>query len=93
MICTTRGRVVYYRKPHIFTYKDCIRIVKKIEAPGFFDFKERLQLLELLVHVISKMNRFEGLVDAITMESELSLLRKVFGGIETFVAGFGHVSW
>ena len=28
---STRGRVVYDRKPHLFTYKDVLRIIRKVD--------------------------------------------------------------
>lgn len=30
---TTKGRVVYRRKPHLFTYTDVLRIVRVVEIP------------------------------------------------------------
>lgn len=52
--CTRLGRVVYDRKPHPFSWKDALRIVRKIPQPGLWEFEERFIVAQILAELLQK---------------------------------------
>lgn len=45
---TKKGRVVYDRKPHLFTWKDAARISKSLDHLSFFQIKEFWAAMQVL---------------------------------------------
>ena len=57
---TSRGRVVYERKPHLFTYKDVLRIIRKVDpatAPDEGPIQEAGAIAAAAVAVLEDMVR------------------------------------
>jgi len=75
MVRTTRGRVVYNRKIHFFSWCDVRRIVGKVQDPAgeyqeYCQLNAAFQLIAKIVHLLSD----EGAEAAVQLEMELDKL-------------------
>ena len=52
---TSKGRVVYDRKPHLFTYRDVLRIVRQVEPSSGAGLQEFAQITAALLAVFADM--------------------------------------
>ena len=95
MAKTTRGRVVYGRKPHLFTYKDVLRVVRTVEISD--DPEKRIEnigwALAAAVAAISDMVRaIEHLVPEHRLfwatRSVLTILGEIYE-LASFIPGQG----
>ncbi len=60
MVTTSKGRVVYERKPHLFTYKDVLRIIRKVDpatAPDEGRIQEAGAILAAAIAVLDDLVR------------------------------------
>ncbi len=53
-VCTQKGRVVYNRRPSLFSFRDIHRILKKIPRPAWYEYEERYWLLRALASLALK---------------------------------------
>ena len=61
MPTTSTGRIVYDRKPHLFRYRDVLRIIRKVEITG----TEREKVAEALQAVAAAQAAFSDYFSAI----------------------------
>ena len=65
---TTRlGRIVYNRKPTTFTWRDVLRVIRQVQAPGTFEFGKKLSILRIRNVLLRKVLGIPSFYDLIEL--------------------------